>query len=222
MITVKPDNDFRVGDPITLTSTGAAVLDTAYTDAAVVSAVDSSANTVTVTQEDGTAIGTLSGDGADNGGHIEMRFSPAKGICECREFSISMSRTALDVSTLPCAPSASAGSQKFPQPKKNQPGPPEITGTMTLLITDNEEALGTRLMESSYLNNQDGAAVELYMDMHSDGATPPQPDKPNSSFIAGEVQFTDFGTTVNLDNATEAEVSFTMWKCTHWLGMEIN
>ena len=222
MITVKPDNDFRVGDPITLTPTGAAVLDDAYTDAAFVSAVDSSANTVTVTQEDGTAIGTLSGDGADNGGHIEMRFDPASGICECREFSISMSRDALDVSTLPCAPGASAGSQKFPQPKKNQPGPPEITGTMTLLITDNEEALSTRLMESSYLNNQDGAAVELYLDLQSDGKTPPQPDKPNSSFIAGEVQFTDFSTTVNLDNAIEAEVSFTMWKVTHWLGMEVN
>ena len=104
MITVKSNNDFRIGDPITLTPTGAAVLDSAYADAAVVSDVDADAKTVTVTQKDGTAIGTLTGNGEDNGGHIEMRFDPAQGICECREFSISMARTALDVSTLPCAP----------------------------------------------------------------------------------------------------------------------
>ena len=45
VITVSSSNDFRVGDPITLTATGGAVLDTAYADAAVVSAVDYAANT---------------------------------------------------------------------------------------------------------------------------------------------------------------------------------
>ena len=87
VITVSSTNDFRVGDPITLTVTGGAVLDTAYADAAVVSAVDYSKNEVTVTQADGTAIGTLSGNGADNGGHVEMQYDPAQGICECREWS---------------------------------------------------------------------------------------------------------------------------------------
>ena len=221
VITVNSDSDFRVGDPITLTPTGAAVLDTAYADAAVISAVDDSANTVTVTQEDGTAIGTLSNNGEDNGGHIELQFSPAAGICEVRSFDVSMSRDSLDVTTLPCAPSASAGGQKWAQPKKNQPGTAEITGTLTLLITDNAEALSTRLMESTYLNNQDGAAVKLYIDLQSDGLTPPQPDDTASAVIAGEVQFTDFSTSVNSDDATEATVDFTMWKVTQWIGQKI-
>jgi len=222
VITVNVDNDFRVGDPITLTAVDGAVLDTAYTDAAVISAVDTVAHTVTVTEADGTAIGALSGNGADNGGHIEMQFSPAAGICEVREFSVSMTRDSLDVTTLPCAPSSSAGGQKWAQPKKNQPGTAEITGTLTLLITDNANALSTRLMESTFLNNQDGAAVKLYIDLASDGATPPQPDDANSAVIAGEVQFTDFSTTVNSDDATEAEVSFTMWKVTQWIGQTID
>lgn len=222
VITVNSDNDFRVGDPITLTAVDGAVIDTAYADAAVISAVDSAANTVTVTQADGTAIGALSGDGEDNGGHAELQFSPAAGICEVREFSVSMSRESLDVTTLPCAPSTSAGGQKWAQTKKNQPGTAEITGTLTLLITDNPVALSTRLMESTFLNNQDGAAVKLYIDMSSDGATPPQPDDTKSAVIAGEVQFTDFSTTVNSDDATEAEVSFTMWKVTQWIGQVIS
>ena len=82
VITVSANNDFRVGDPITLTAVGGAVLDTSYADAAAVSAVDTSANTVTVTQADGTAISTLAGDGEDNGGHVELQYDPAQGICE--------------------------------------------------------------------------------------------------------------------------------------------
>ena len=223
VITVNSSNDFRVADPIKFSETGGATIDSSYdtTKEYVVSAIDSGANTVTVTEKDGTAVGALSGDGADNGGHVEMQFSPAAGICEVREFSVSMSRDSLDATTLPCAPSASAGGQKWAQTKKNQPGTAEITGTLTLLITDNPAALSTRLMESTFLSNQDGATVKLYIDLQSDGATPPQPDDPNSSVIAGEVLFTDFSTTVNSDDITEAEVSFTMWKVTQWIGQVI-
>ena len=224
VITVNADNDFRVNDPVEFSINGDAVIDSSYdvTKGYLISAVDSAANTVTVTEADGTALGALSGDGEDNGGHVEMQFSPAAGICEVREFSVSMARDSLDVTTLPCSPSASAGGQKWAQPKKNQPGTAEITGTLTLLITDNANALSTRLMESTFLNNQDGAAVKLYIDLASDGATPPQPDDANSAVIAGEVQFTDFSTTVNSDDATEAEVSFTMWKVTQWIGQTID
>ena len=91
--------------------------------------------------------------------------------------------------------------------KKFQGGYAEITGTMTLYITDNESSLATRLMESVHLNIQDGAKVKLYMDAVSDGdATDPQPDDA-STLIAGSVQFTDFSTSVNPDDPTQAEVS---------------
>jgi len=221
VITVSSGNDFRVGDPITLTAVGGAVLDTAYADAAVVSAVDSTNNTVTVTEADGTAIGTLSGDGADNGGHIELQYSPAQGICEVREWSIDYSREQLDVTTLPCTVGASAGAAKWAATKRFQGGYAEITGTMTIYITDNESSLATRLMESVHLNIQDGAKVKLYMDAVSDGATNPQPDDDESVLIAGSVQFTDFSTSVNPDDPTQAEVSFSMYDVTHWISTAI-
>nr|BAR36029.1 phage major tail protein 2 [uncultured Mediterranean phage uvMED] len=221
VITVNSQNDFRVGDPITLTPTGGAVLDTAYANAAVVTAVDAAANTITVTEADGTAIGTLTGDGEDNGGHIELRFSPAQGICEVREWSVDYSREQLDVTTLPCKVGATAGAAKWAATKKFQGGYAEITGTMTLYISANERSLANRLMESVHLNNQDGAEVKLYMDAVSDGATDPQPDDAASTLIAGEVSFTDFSTSVNPDDPTQAEVSFSMCNVTHWIGQAI-
>lgn len=221
VITVSSSNDFRVGDPITLTAVGGAVLDTAYTAAAVVSAVDYAANTVTVTQANGTAIGTLTGDGEDNGGHVELQYDPAQGICEVREWSIDYSREQLDVTTLPCTVGATAGAAKWAATKKFQGGFAEITGTLTLYITDNATSLATRLMESVHLNIQDGAKVKLYMDAVSDGATDPQPDDAASTLIAGSVQFTDFSTSVNPDDPTQAEVSFSMYDVTHWIGQSI-
>ena len=221
VITVGSNNDFRVGDPITLTPTGGAVLDTAYADAAVVSAVDYAANTVTVTKADGTAIGDLNGNGADNGGHVELQFDPAQGICEVREWSIDYSREQLDVTTLPCTVGASAGGAKWAATKKFQGGFAEITGTLTLYITDNEKSLANRLMESVHLNVQDGAKVKLYMDAVSDGASPPAPDDTTSTLIAGSVSFTDFSTSVNPDDPTQAEVSFSMYDVTHWIGQSM-
>ena len=221
VITVSSINDFRVGDPITLTAVGGAVLDTSYADAAVVSAVDYSKNEVTVTQADGTAISTLNGNGADNGGHVELQFDPAQGICECREFSVDYSREQLDVTTLPCTVGAAAGAAKWAATKKFQGGFAEITGTLTLYITDNQASLANRLMESVHLNIQDGAKVVLYLDAVSDGNTPPAPSEDASTFIAGSVQFTDFSTSVNPDDPTQAEVSFSMYDVTHWIGQSI-
>ena len=86
-----------------------------------------------MTQPDGSAIGTLSGDGADNGGHVELQYSPAAGICEVREWSIDYSREQLDVTTLPCKVGATAGAAKWAATKKFQGGYAEITGTMTAL-----------------------------------------------------------------------------------------
>ena len=115
-----------------------------------------------------------------------------------------------------------AGGQKWAATKRNQPGYAEITGTLTLYITDNEKALANRLMESTFLNSQEGASVKLYMDLISDGATPPMPDMGNSQLIAGPVMFTDFSTGVNPDDPTQAEVSFTMYNVTHWIGQQIS
>ena len=163
----------------------------------------------------------MDGSGEDNGGHVELQFDPAQGICEVREWSIDYSREQLDVTTLPCTVGASAGAAKWAATKKFQGGYAEITGTLTLYITDNEKSLANRLMESVHLNNQDGAKVKLYMDAVSDGAATPQPDDAASTLIAGSVSFTEFSTSVNPDDPTQAEVSFSMYDVTHWIGQSI-
>lgn len=221
-IDVGTDKDFRVGDIVMFSVVDGATLDTGVdvdTKYRVSAVADGK---VTIVQAADNSAVTIAGDGADNGSHVEMQNDPS-GICEVREWTCDYSATSLDVSTLPCAVSASAGSAKFAQPKKTQPGPPEITGTMTLYVTNDATSLSSRLMESIAFTNQDGASVKLYMDAVSDGdATDPQPDDTASKLIAGEVVFTDFSTTVNMDDAITAEVSFSMWKLTHWIGLEIS
>ena len=59
------------------------------------------------------------------------------------------------------------------------------------------------------------------MDAVSDGAATPAPDDTESTLIAGSVQFTDFSTSVNPDDPTQAEVSFSMYDVTHWIGQSI-
>ena len=108
------------------------------------------------------------------------------------------------MTTLPCTVGASVGGAKWAATKKFQGGYAEITGTLTLYITDNERSLANRLMESVHLNVQDGAKVKLYMDAVSDGAATPAPDDTESTLIAGSVQFTDFSTSVNPDDPTQA------------------
>ena len=220
-ITVGTDKDFRVGDVVTFSLKDGATLDGGLTvDTKYRIKTVAGGKVEIVLAADGTDV-TIAGDGADNGGHVEMQNDPT-GICEVREWSCDFSASSLDVSTLPCGVGAAAGAAKYLQPKKTQAGPPEITGSMTLYLTNDGTSLSQRLMESVIYANQDGAAVTLYMNAVSDGATNPAPDDTKSAFIAGEVVFTDFSTTVNTDDAITAEVSFSMWKVTNWIGLAIS
>lgn len=223
VITVSSNNDFRVGDLVEFSEIDGATLDSGITAATPyrVTVVDGTANTVTVVlASDGSAV-TLSDDGDTTTGHIEMQYEPAQGICECREWSVDYSREQLDVTTLPCGVGASAGGAKYAATKRFQPGFAEITGTLTVYITDDSNALGNRLMESIHLNNQDGAFVKLYLDAVSDGQPDPQPSDLESKLIAGPVTFTDFSTSVNPDDPTNAEISFQMFDPTNWIGLQL-
>ena len=220
-IDVGTDKDFRVGDIVTFSLKDGATIDTGLTVGTKYRIKTIANGKVEIVTDADSADVTIAGDGVDNGGHVEMQNDPS-GICEVREWSCDFSASQLDVSTLPCGVGATAGAAKYLQPKKTQAGPPEITGTMTLYITNDETSLSQRLMESVIYTNQDGAAVKLYLNAVSDGATDPAPDDAASSFIAGEVVFTDFSTTVNSDDATTAEVSFSMWKVTNWIGLAIS
>ncbi len=214
-ITVGPNNDYRVGDPVVFTVEGTATL-----DSGIVAGQGYVIATVTGDKITLTGV-TIAGDGTDGDGHVTIKFDPAQAICECREFSVNYSREQLDVTTLPCGVSASAGGQKYASTKRMQPGYAEITGTMVLYLTESDTSIANRLMESIHLNNQDGAKAKLYVDAVSDGATPPQPDDTKSRLIAGSVVFTDFNTSVNPDDPSQAEVTFNMFDVTQWIGVQI-
>ena len=205
-------HDFRVGDPVVFTVEGTATIDTGLKagDPYVVATV--AKNKITLTGV------TIAGDGKDGDGHVNIMYSPASTICEVGEFSLDYSRTELDVSTLPCGVSSSAGGNKWALLKKTQPGPAEVSGTLTLYLTNSQSSLGNRLQESVHLNNQDGASIRLYLDAISDGATPPQPDDASSKFVAGDVQFMGWSVSVNPDDPTQTEVTFKMTSITHWIG----
>ena len=205
-------HDFRVGDPVVFTVEGTAKIDTGLTAGQPYSVATVVDNLITL---DGV---TIAGDGTDGNGHINIMYSPAATICEVGEFSLDYSRTELDVSTLPCGVSDSAGGNKWALIKKTQPGPAEVGGTLTLYLTNSQSSLGNRLQESVHLNNQDGASVKLYLDAVSDGATPPQPDDVSSKFVAGDVQFMGWSVSVNPDDPTQSEVAFKMTSITHWIG----
>lgn len=214
-ITVGSNNDYRVGDPVVFSVEGTATIDSGLTAGQGYVIETVVADKITLTGV------TIAGDGTNGDGHVTIEFDPAQAICECREFTVNYSREQLDVTTLPCGVSASAGGQKYASTKRMQPGYAEITGTMTLYITTSDSAISTRLMESIHLNNQDGARAKLYVDAVSDGNTPPEPDDTASRFIAGAVVFTDFNTSVNPDDPSQAEVTFNMFNLTHWIGVSL-
>tara|TARA_R110001592_G_scaffold71021_5_gene217328 strand:+ start:6302 stop:7066 length:765 start_codon:yes stop_codon:yes gene_type:complete len=214
-IEVGVNNDYRVGDSVKFSVEGTATLDTGVTagqDYVIESVTGNKIELIGV---------TIAGDGTDGTGHVVIEFDPAQAICECREFTVNYSREQLDVTTLPCGVSTTAGGQKYASTKRMQPGYAEITGTMTLYITSSDSAISTRLMESIHLNRQDGASAKLYVDAVSDGGVSPLPDDTASRLIAGSVVFTDFSTSVNPDDPTQAEVTFNMFDLTHWIGVAL-
>ncbi|MBP04329.1 MAG: hypothetical protein CMA72_06050 [Euryarchaeota archaeon] len=216
-ITVEASNDFYVGDKVKFSETGGATLDSGLDTTSVYRITDVTGVKVTIVKDsDGSAV-TIAGDGVDNGGHVEMFFSPAVACCEVREWSIDYQRDQLDTSVLPCTVSATAGSRKWAQGKRKTPGLYECTGTMTLYITDNSNAISTRIMRSVHLNSQEGSTAKLYWDAVSDGATPPAPDDSASRFVAGEISFISFGGGVNPDDPATAEVGFEMYNITRWI-----
>lgn len=215
-ITVPSNHDFRVGDPVTFEVEGDATIDSGLTAGQAYKVATVAGVKLTLTGV------TIAGDGNDGAGHVKIMYDPAQAICEAREFSIDYSREQLDVTTLPCGVSASAGGQKWASGKKFQPGFYECSGTMTLYLTANDTSLANRLQESIHLNTQDGAKVKLYLDAVSDGAATPLPDDSASRLVAGSVTFTEWSTSVNPDDATQAEVSFSLFDITHWIGQSIS
>ena len=50
---------------------------------------------------------------------------------------------------------------------------PSGSGTITVIFTDNDDALGQRMLDNVMLTSQEGARVRLFVNTVSDGASTP-------------------------------------------------
>lgn len=220
-ITVPSSNDFRVGDAVKFTEEGTANLDSALTAGTTYYVVTRSATAISVSATSGGSAITLSGDGgtgsADTAGaanHIKVDMADFQVVCQVREFSVEITREELDVTTLPCS-TASVGS-KWASFRTTQAGFASGTGSMTVYFTEDQTALANRLLSNVLLKNQQGAAVKLYVNTVSDGAG--GVDDANSLYIESEVSLNSMSVSVNPDDATSAELAFSIVNPTNIFG----
>ena len=220
-ITVPSSNDYRLGDAIVFSAEGTAALDTALTAGTTYYVVTRSATSISVSATSGGSAITLNGDGgtgsADTPGaanHIAVDMADYSVVCQVSQFSVEITREELDVTTLPCSV-ASVGS-KWAAFRTIQAGYASGTGTMTVYFTSDQNSLANRLLSNVLLRSQEGASVKLYVNTVSDGVG--GVDDANSLYIESEVSINSMSVSVNPDDPTSAELSFTVINPTNIFG----
>ena len=216
-ITVDARNDFRVGDPVTFSEEGTATIDTALTAGDPYKIATVAGNKITLVGV------TLEGDGTDGDGHIAIFYDPFGAVCQIQAWDLEISRESLDVTTLPCGVgTGGATSGKYAKFKKFQPGYAEGSGSLTVLFTDNDDALGQRMLDNVMLSSQEGARVRLFLNTVSDGLSPANPDLANSMFIEASISMNSMSVSVNTDDAITAEVGYTVSDVSHLFKTDVS
>ena len=168
-ITVPVSHEFQVGDVVKIHPVGTATLDsglTAGSDSnAVVMVSAVAAEEITVVEAaDGSAI-TFAGDatGSDQANHFEISLSEFSSICSIKEYSLSLERESIDITTLPCKPCEGTGS-KYASFRTTAPGYAAAEGSMTVLFSKDANSASNRLLANSMLADQAGAVAKFYID----------------------------------------------------------
>ena len=167
----------------------------------------------------GTAI-TVNGDGGTgtvNAGTIEVELCDFYAVCGVREFSLDISREELDVTTLPCFDSADDGCSKLANFRQTQSGFASATGTMTVYFTGDQENIANRLLGSAVLKDQTGARTKLYVSTKTGTAGV---DDTSSLFVDAFINISGMSFSVNPDDPTSAELSFSVKKMVSAFGLK--
>ena len=225
-IKVPADHDYKVGDPVVFAEEGSASLDTALSAGVTYDVVAVTSATIKVAAKGSTTPITLKGDGgtgtADTLGtsnHIKVDFAEFGAVCQVKEFSLEIQREELDVTTLPCG--VGGGSRKYAQFRKTQPGYASGTGNMTVQFTDDQTSLANRLLANVMLRSQVGAEVKLYVNAVAN-ATGNAPDDAKSIYVQAPISITNMSLSVNPDDPTTAELSYSIsGQPTSLLGIEL-
>ena len=217
-ITVPAKHDFRVGDPVVFEeedggqlcselSEGTQYYVVTVTTTTISVSADKGGTAITLTQTGGT-------DGADTpGGHIGVKYDPYGAVCQIQSWDLEISRESLDVTTLPCGiGSGGATAGKYAAFRKTQPGYASGTGTITVLFTDNDDALGQRMLDNVLLSSQEGARVRLFV---STVAGASDVDLTNSMYIEADVSLESMSLSVNPDDPISAEIGYSVSNVAH-------
>jgi len=167
----------------------------------------------------GTAI-TMNGDGGTgtaNAGIIEIELCDFYAVCGVREFSLDISREELDVTTLPCFDNAEDACSKLANFRQTQSGFASATGTMTVYFTGDQENIANRLLGSAVLKDQTGARTKLYVSTRSNDTGV---DDASSLFVDAYINISGMSFSVNPDDATSAELSFSVKKMVSAFGLK--
>ena len=162
--------------------------------------------------ENGTAI-AMTGDGGTGTedspapAHINVQLADWYSVCGVREFSIEISRDELDITTLPCISDGGTGGGKLAAFKSTQAGYASASGSMTVYFTCNQENISNRLLGSSLLRSQSGARVKLYVCTVVNGGVV---DDDASLFVEADINITGMSFSVNPDDPSSAELSFSV------------
>jgi hypothetical protein len=215
-ISVPTDHDYQIGDPVIFSEEGTGKLDSALSAGSTYLVVASTSSTISIAADgDATATPiTLTGDGgtgtADTAGaknHIKIDFAEFGGVCQVKQFSLELTREELDVTTLPCG--LGTGSGKYAQFRKTQAGYASGSGSMTVMFTDDQTSLANRLLANVMLRSQQGAEVKLYVN-HVANAAGNAPDDGKSIYVQAPISITSMSLSVSPDEATTAELSYSI------------
>jgi hypothetical protein len=207
-ITVGAEADFHVGDPIVFKAEDGGKLDTGLTASPTVFYVlSNTAGKIQVSATKGGAAVVLKGDGggasADSAGHINVSYSLHDALCGVKEWSLDISRSSIDVTTLPCKV---GGASKYAGFKSSLGGFASGEGSMTVLMTKGTSQVNRLLANSLYKNST--AKVKLYLEAGAGvgGAI----DDTTSNYIEATVSLQGFSTGVNAEDAVECEITFAL------------
>ena len=146
--------------------------------------------------------------------HINISLADYFSVCGVREFSIDISRDELDITTLPCADDPNQENtdecESLAAFRSTQSGYATATGTMSVYFTCDQTTIANRLLGSSILKNQAGAAVKLYVCTKYDASGNVADNE--SLFIEAEISITGISFGVNPDDPTTGELSFSVRK----------
>lgn len=187
-------------DTVTLTSDGEA-----YVDGDVLSASNAdlggagSGFSVPVDAITATNGNTPTGD-------IRMTYAEYGAVCNVQNFSVELTRSELDSTSLPCGVQQ-GNRQKYANFNSAEPGYVNGSGSMQVFITSDRASVAARLRENALLKKQDGASVQLFVDTIANAAGT-APDLNESQVIEGPIRIMGFSATVDPAQNTVATIQF--------------